>query len=158
MVPGRIVHAVPYQTVLYCRGQVGAGALPTAGQVINLPIVGTVFYAKADYLNTADGSIVAEDDFGGANQVNRLPGLFLADVFIFQDVNAVLTLQERTFLRLLDGTGATNQLVTVVTRVITANVPFRETFRLMNAEARFVYTNGGGNTTVHDFHVTLRAA
>ncbi len=106
-----------------------------------------------------DGSVIAQDDIGGsANQVQRFAGTYLADVSIFQDVNATLILQERTFLRLLDNTGATNQFKTVVSRVITASVPFRETFRLMNAEARFVYTNGGFNTTAHDFDIVLRTA
>lgn len=157
MLPGALVHTVPYSVVLYSRGNEGAGAKPTNGQVIALPLFSSVAFSKGEYMNPADGSIVAQDDIGGtANQVQRFPGVYLADVFIFQDVNATLALQERTFLRLLDSTGATNQLKTVITRVITANVAFRETFRIMNAEARFQYTNGALNTTTHDFHVTLR--
>lgn len=160
MLPGSLVHSVPASITWYTRGSQGSGALPVANLVINTPILSTLAWQLNDYVNPADGSKVAQDLVGTAadRQLQRYTGLYYATVSIFQDVDATLQLQERTILNLLDPTGATDQFKTVITRVISANVPYREAFFLMNAEARFQYKNGTSNTTAHDFTVMLRAA
>jgi hypothetical protein len=158
VLPGETVHTGPLQLVYYSRGSQGAGALPTNGQVITTPIIATAAMQPQGYNNHADGTLVAEDDFGGAaNSVQRYPGLYYADVFIFQDIAATLELQERNFLRLLSPGGAAPEFKTVLTRVVAVSAVYRERFVLMNAEARFRYTNGAGNTTVHDWSIILRS-
>ncbi len=157
MLPGSLVHVQPQTLVWYLRGSQGAGALPTSGQVISTPLISTLASQLNGYVNPADGSQALEDLFGTADtQLQRYMGQYYATVFLYQDVDATLQLQERNILRLLDATGAADQLKTVQTRVVHAGVPFREVFQLMNAEARFKYTNGTGNTTVHDWSVILR--
>ena len=160
MLPGELVHFHPLSLVWYVRGSQGAGALPTTGQVILIPVISTIANQLNEYMNPADGSKVAQDLVGNTAsiQLQRYMGQFLATVSIYQDVDAAISLQERTLLNLLDPTGATDQMKTVQTRVITAGVPFREVFQLMNAEARFRYVNGGSNTTVFDCSIVLRPA
>ena len=158
MLPGSLVHVHPAQLLWYSRGSQGTGALPTSGQILTTPVISSIACQKGGYINPAGGTEALQDAFGsGAGvEVNRFAGMFYAAVFLYQDVDALLDLQERTLLRLLDATGAANQFKTVMTRVVRANVPFRETFTIMNAEARFRYTNGTGNTTIHDFNIVLR--
>lgn len=160
MLPGNLVHALPVNLLWYSRGSQGAGALPTIGQVINTPMISTIAFQSNGYINPAGGTEVLEDDFGAAfgNEVSRYAGLYYADVFLFQDVDARIDLQVRTLLRLLHATGAANSFKTVLTRLSKALNPYAERFQLMNAEARFRYTNGSGNTTVHDFNIVLRSA
>jgi hypothetical protein len=158
MLPGSLVHVHPVNLLLYSRGSQGTGALPTSGQVIVTPVVSAIACQVNAYMNPADGAAVLQDDFGsaGGNEMDRYAGLYYADVFLYQDVDATIQLQVRTLLRLLDATGAADQFKTLITRVSKANFPYAERFQLMNSEARFRYTNGSGNTTVHDFNIVLR--
>jgi hypothetical protein len=123
------------------------------------PVISTWALETNDYMNPAGGVSVAENLVGNTQdiQLQRFTGLYYADVFLYQDVDATLFLQERNILNLLDPTGATDQFKTTVARVIKALNPFKERFLIMAAEARFRYVNGASNTTVHDFQVVLRA-
>lgn len=159
MLHGSLVRAHPVSLPWYHRGSQGTGALPTSGQIILTPIISTWALETNEYVNPADGSKVAENLVGASAdiQLQRFTGLYYADVFLYQDVDATLFLQERNILNLLDPTGATDQFKTTVTRVIKATNPYKERFLIMAAEARFRYVNGGSNTTVHDFQIVLRA-
>lgn len=158
MLPGRLAHVHPTNVLWYSRGSQGTGALPTSGQVINTPVVSTIACQVEDYMNPADGSSVAQDDFGVANgnEVDRYVGMYYADLFLFQDVDARIDLQVRTLLRLVSAFGVASAWKTTMTRLSKALNPYSERFLLMNCEARFHYTNGVGNTTVHDFNIILR--
>jgi hypothetical protein len=157
MLPGRMVNVHPLSLAWYVRGSQGTGALPTANQALNTPIISTIAGQVNGYMNPADGTEVLQDLVGTSDTaIQRYMGQYYATVFLYQDTDATLYLQERTLLRLLDPTGATDQMKTVQTRVIHAGVPFRETYMLMNAETRFRYVNSGSNTSVFDWSVILR--
>lgn len=159
MYPSEHVIVLPEQLNLYSRGTQGTGALPTAGQAITLRIFSVAARGREDHINSVDGSIKAQTitTTGGAHRIQRFVGLWILDVFLFQDVSATLELRERTIdlnTQAIQGLADTTRSVWV--RRVRPNIPFRATWRLCNAEARINYVNGGTNTTVFDLNVQAR--
>lgn len=159
MIPGEITEPVPGQIHLYHRGNRGTGSLPTSGQVITLPLFATNALGPIRYLNLADASVVTQGLATTTHGLRRFVGAWFLDIFLFQDVKATLQLKERTVDLLTQSlAGVTDTTRSVWTRNVRANVPFVQTWRIVNAECKIIYTNGPSNTTVHDLNVILRAA
>lgn len=159
MIPGRTGHTIPGQIHLYHRGNRGTGSLPLANAVINVPLFATNALQGNRFLNLADSTVVSQAPGTTTHALRRWGGLWLADIFLFQDVSATLQLKERTVDLLTQSiAGSTDTTRAVWTRQVRAGVAYRATWRIYDCEAKIIYTNGGTNTTVFDFNVILRAA
>ena len=161
MIPTELRSIRPESLALYQRGVFGAGALPGAGASFSVPIFNTLHPTIQDYLNYADNTLVLQEVPGfGSFEFERFVGMYLVDLFLFQDQDATLELRERTLDLLTQPTqipGFTDTTRSVWTRQVSANVPFKQTWRVHNAEVRIVYTNNPTNAvTVFDFQVTAR--
>lgn len=158
MIPTEMQSSRPDQLVLFAQANQGTGAKPLANAVITVGGFGTISpMSKLDYLNNADNTIVAQSLSTSNNAFRRPLGLWWLDVYLRQDISATLQFQERN-IGLIAAALQSGNWGTAWTHQVRPGVPFKQSFRVHNAEFRLVYTNGPTNTANFDFFVAARSA
>lgn len=152
---------IPSQLQLYQRGAFPAGALPGAGTTIDVPIFASDMRQVGHVMNHQDNSQVAITLRAGVTHaLRRYAGLWIVDIFLFQDQPATISLRERVHDEVNSALpGLLDLFRTVYTRQVRANVPFRQSWRIYGQEARIRYINGVTPvTTLFQFSAIARSA
>jgi hypothetical protein len=158
MIPGIHVVTQPGQLEIYARGNIG-GNIPGAGATFNVPLFKTNTVAEQEILNPADTSIEQDELSAGTHGARRYAGLWILDVFLFQNGPATLALRERPPDCMTNAVlGIADSTRLVWTRQVRTSVAFRQTWRLCGSECRIVYTNGAVAITQFQITITVRAA
>ena len=158
MIPGELNEVRPSQILIYARGNQGTGALPLAGASITVPHFSSVHEGRRQVMNYADASTVDNTISTATHGLRRYVGLYEIDIALWQNVPATIELRERNVVQLESiANGMTDTFRSVYIRQVRASAWFRQTWRIHNAEAKIIYTNGGTDTAQFSFLVTARS-